>query len=131
MEVSDNDAQGTYRARITDDATHRRTGWVPFQVQALTAYTCRFHQDNGQLYAGISRTTTAVIKLGSHSSDVAEAQCLLKHRGFHLGSQGIDGDYGSNTEQAVIAVQQQAHVPADGQIGQDTWKLLRRPSNSS
>ena len=128
---SDSDAKGTYHARITDDATHRRTGWVPFQVQALTAYTCRFHQDNGQLYAGISRTTTAVITLNSHNPDVAEAQCLLKHRGFNLGSQGIDGDYGSHTEQAVIAVQQQAHVLANGQIGPDTWKLLRRPSNGS
>lgn len=122
------DAPGTYRTRITDEATRRRTGWIPFTVR-VTPYVCAPHRENGRWYAGISRTSTAVIGIGSSGPDVAEAQCLLRRLGFSLGAQGVDGSFGQDTEQAVIALQRQARLDtADGVVGQDTWHLLRTRS---
>ncbi|MFJ9777768.1 peptidoglycan-binding protein [Kitasatospora sp. NPDC101157] len=120
------DATGTYRARITDEATHRRTGWVPFTLGQLTPYSCAFRQENGLWYAGISRTTTAVLTPGTgDADDVAEAQCLLQRLGFPLGARDIDGRYGSYTQQAVSSLQAQVGITPDGIIGPSTWKALR------
>ncbi|MFD8708554.1 peptidoglycan-binding protein [Kitasatospora sp. NPDC059648] len=127
------DAKGTYRARVTDETTHRRTGWVPFTIGQLTPYTCAFRQENGLWYAGISRTVTAVLAPGaSDPDDVAEAQCLLRRLGFPLGARDIDGRYGSYTQQAVSSLQTQGGLTPDGIVGPSTWKVLRTrtPSGS-
>ncbi|MGW3044596.1 peptidoglycan-binding protein [Kitasatospora sp. NPDC001159] len=120
------DAKGTYRARVTDEATHRRTGWATFEVGHLTPYTCAFQQENGLWYAGISRTVTAVLAPGATDADgIAETQCLLQRLGFPLGPREIDGQYGSYTQQAVTSLQQQGGITADGIVGPSTWQLLR------
>ncbi|MGW2255944.1 peptidoglycan-binding protein [Kitasatospora sp. NPDC001660] len=120
------DAEGTYRARVTDEASHRRTGWATFEVGHLTPYTCAFRQENGLWYAGISRTVTALLGPGATGTDdVAEAQCLLQRLGFPLGARGIDGQYGSYTQQAVSSLQQQGGIAMDGILGPSTWQLLR------
>ena len=38
----------------------------------------------------------------------------------------IDGVYGPDTRQAVIAVQQMAGLPQDGVVGEQTWQALYR-----
>ncbi len=125
---SGTDAPGTYRTRITDEASHRRTGWIPFTVRAAP-YVCAMRREDGRWYAGISRTSMNVIGLGSSGRDVAEAQCLLQHLGFPLCARALDGTFGPDTEQAVIAFQRQAGLDsADGLVGQDTWHLLRTRS---
>jgi Putative peptidoglycan binding domain len=122
------DAKDTYRVRITDDATNRRTKWVTFQVKSLTPYLCHLHQRHGLWYAGISDTDTAVLRTGSTGPQVAEVQCLLRHLGFSLGSAGVDGEYGQDTQSAVIIVQQQHGLDHDGMVGSRTWHALRAES---
>ncbi|MFB6891713.1 peptidoglycan-binding protein [Kitasatospora sp. NPDC056327] len=125
------DAPGTYRARVTDEATHRRTAWVPFTVLPVAPYSCAFVQENGQWYAGLSRTATAnlpPLASGTEMDNVAEAQCLLVRLGFDLGPGRVDGYYGELTKQAVVDIQRQAGANPDGVVGPATWKLLRSPT---
>ncbi|ALO98629.1 hypothetical protein SHL15_7626 [Streptomyces hygroscopicus subsp. limoneus] len=122
---STSDQPGTYRVRVTDDATSRRTGWVTFEIRSMKGYTCHFQQRQGLRYAGISHTRDSILRPGSHGEDVAEVQCLLRYLGYPLGSRGVDGQYGQYTAQAVSAVQQRGHAYVDGETGPQTWHLLR------
>lgn len=122
---SSDDLIGTYRVRVTDDTTHRSTGWVTFDVASLTPYACETSRRNGLWYAGISTTGDAVLGPGAIGPDVAEAQCLLQHLGFPLGTRGVDGAFGEYTRQAVVSLQQEGHLPVDGRMGKATWQLLR------
>ncbi len=123
---STNDQPGTYRVRVTDDDTRRRTGWATFDVRGVQGYTCHIQQRKGLRYAGISDTRDTVLRPGSHGNDVAEAQCLLQYLGYPLGSRSVDGQYGQDTALAVTEVQQRGHIPADGEMGPQAWHLLRR-----
>ncbi|GHF41639.1 peptidoglycan-binding domain-containing protein [Streptomyces morookaense] len=122
---SSTDQQGTYRVRVTDNTTHRRTDWVTFRIGDVAPYTCRFRHDGALWYAGISDTRDAALDMGSRGSEVAEAQCLLKRLGYQLGPGEVDGWYGAHTRQAVMAVQQKGRQPVDGLTGAATWHLLR------
>ncbi|MER7708127.1 peptidoglycan-binding protein [Kitasatospora sp. NPDC097605] len=122
------DKPGTYLARVTDETTHRRTGWTPFTVRPFAPYACVFQQEKGLWFAGISRTTITPLPppvAGTSMDEVAEAQCLLQRLGFDLGKGKVDGWYGERTRQAVVDLQRQAGTDQDGLIGPTTWQLLR------
>ncbi|MQS16698.1 peptidoglycan-binding protein [Streptomyces kaniharaensis] len=73
-----------------------------------------------------ARKASARLEPGtSGTDDVAEAQCLLQRLGYLLGARGIDGRYGSYTQQAVSSLQQLAGIAVDGIVGPSTWQLLR------
>lgn len=78
----------------------------------------------GALYAGHSRTDTAVLGSGAAGWDVVEAQCLLHRRGCDPGV--VDGIVGGRTRRAVQRLQARSGLPTDGIVGPDTWKALRR-----
>lgn len=66
---------------------------------------------------------------GAQGAAVRTLQGLLVARGFHLGTtgaagDGIDGDFGALTHAAVIAVQEELKISADGIVGPITWPLL-------
>lgn len=122
---SGTDQRGTYRVRVADEATGRRTGWTTFNVEYVPPYRCRFHQRDGLWYAGISDTQGTVLGPGSRGTDVAEAQCLLQRLGYELGTAGVDGWYGTNTQRAVISLQSKEGLPSDGILGARTWHSLR------
>ena len=63
-----------------------------------------------------------LLKLGSIGQDVIELQQTLTEKGFSPGA--IDGDFGENTRQAVIAFQRSAQLDDDGIVGPDTRKAL-------
>ncbi|MFF7094439.1 helix-turn-helix domain-containing protein [Streptomyces rubradiris] len=75
----------------------------------------------GGLSAGYSTTRTAV--LAGPGWDVVEAQCLLRYRKMDPGA--VDGVYGQQTIAAVMRLQKQAGLPADGVVGPHTWQVLR------
>jgi hypothetical protein len=75
-------------------------------------------------------TMRPTIKLGSQGDAVEELQILLNQR---LGNQLIfrtfvplttDGDFGSQTQKAVVAYQEHYALPADGMVGDRTWSSL-------
>ncbi len=64
----------------------------------------------------------AVIKQGSKGSDVKEVQSRLKKWGYYKGS--VDGVFGKQTRDAVIAFQKKNGLKADGVVGKATYQAL-------
>lgn len=67
--------------------------------------------------------TPTALRVGSTGSEVREVQQLLKKLGYYSGS--VDGDFGENTQNAVIAFQKQNGLTADGKVGTQTLTRLR------
>lgn len=66
----------------------------------------------------------SLIKKGSKGSLVRIAQEKLLAKGYKLSKYGADGEYGSETEDAVKELQKDASINVDGVIGDDTWNIL-------
>lgn len=74
-----------------------------------------------------------ILKRGSKGRAVAYLQFLLISYGINVGGAGVDGDFGTNTENAVKTFQQQYNsVPnverpkltVDGEVAEKTWRAL-------
>lgn len=65
-----------------------------------------------------------MISKGSKGNAVRSAQALLEEYGYSCGSAGIDGDFGTGTEEAVKKFQQKNGLNVDGIVGPDTWERL-------
>lgn len=117
------EAQGGHVATADSAATDPEQ--QPFVFRPGKDHPCPVHRDDdGLLYAGYSKTRTALIGKGSTQWAVVEAQCLLRHHGFPPGL--ADGIFGSRTERAVKRLQRDAHLVVDGVVGEDTWGVLRK-----
>lgn len=68
---------------------------------------------------------TALTEYGDTGDRVVEVQCILKARGYNLGSHGVDGNFGADTRSAVKSFQSAHHLTVDGQVGVHTWSALR------
>lgn len=77
---------------------------------------------------GASKPATASVaadlKTGSQGDQVKALQKRLNELGFWLGPE--DGDFGSQTRQAVIAAQKAAGIPTDGVVGPITAEALSK-----
>ena len=65
-----------------------------------------------------------MISKGSKGNAVRSAQALLEEYGYSCGSAGVDGDFGTGTEDAVKKFQQKNGLSVDGIVGPDTWERL-------
>jgi len=72
--------------------------------------------------------TTALPTLlpGSKGTAVAQAQQLLKDKGYYQGR--IDGDFGMGTRDAIASFQRANGLTVDGKVGEQTWKKLQAPA---
>jgi len=64
-----------------------------------------------------------VLKQGSSGPDVSKLQQRLKDLGFD--PKGVDGNFGADTEAAVIAFQQANGLDVDGRVGPNTRAALQ------
>ncbi len=89
--------------------------------------------DYGDAFAnGIPTPTKSVsytlgsrlLKKGMTGSDVKALQELLLQLGYVLPRYGADGDYGSETEKAVLAFQKDNGLEQDGKYGEKSHKAL-------
>ncbi|WP_316959375.1 protein kinase domain-containing protein [Streptomyces sp. TRM68367] len=71
-------------------------------------------------YSGIGRT-----RQGDSGKRVLQAQCMLTKRGYGVGGNGVDGEFGPGTEAAVRSFQSDKGLDADGIVGRATWSALR------
>jgi N-acetylmuramoyl-L-alanine amidase len=73
----------------------------------------------------------AAYMFGSSGSQIKEIQKRLKDWGYYFGY--VDGNYGKETENAVIWFQQKNHITVDGIVGAQTAEKLgvAAPSESS
>ena len=74
--------------------------------------------------AGWCQPALPVLRIGDASEAVRAAQLLLRGRGFGVGPDGADGDFGVNTQAAVRRFQMSRGIEADGVIGPVTWTEL-------
>ncbi|MFK4190245.1 peptidoglycan-binding protein [Streptomyces sparsogenes] len=68
---------------------------------------------------------TALTQYRDKGDRVRQVQCVLKARGYDIGSGGEDGDFGVDTRDAVKSFQRDHNLNVDGQVGEDTWSALR------
>ncbi|MFF4360279.1 protein kinase [Streptomyces sp. NPDC001604] len=71
-------------------------------------------------YSGNGRT-----RLGDSGKRVQQVQCMLTKRGYSVGSTGVNGEFGPDTETAVRTFQTDRGLNADGIVSHDTWGALR------
>jgi len=64
------------------------------------------------------------LKRGMEGPDVVKLQQALLALGYSIGAYGTDGDFGGDTEAAVIAFQEANGLTADGIAGPDTLDLI-------
>lgn len=74
------------------------------------------------LFYGCEAIPVASYKVGSSGEQVKEIQQLLLDWGYYFGS--VDGDYGEETKQAVIAFQKKHYITVDGIVGTQTAEKL-------
>ncbi|MFC8514137.1 protein kinase [Streptomyces sp. NPDC057257] len=71
-------------------------------------------------YSGTEQT-----ELGDKNQRVVQVQCMLTKRGYSVGSAGVDGQFGKDTDAAVRSFQSDKGLEVDGQVGPNTWAALR------
>lgn len=76
----------------------------------------------------VNDTKLPTLKKGSKGEYVVKAQEYLRAHGYSLGRWGVDGDFGSATENAVIAFQRDNGLNPDGIVGPKTWAALMQPA---
>ncbi len=82
--------------------------------------------NNSQRKPGIQYTSDGlpILRLGMRGSEVLKLQQRLQKLGYFKGEP--DGDFGENTQTAVIAFQKRYGIEADGVVGGETWQILQR-----
>lgn len=68
---------------------------------------------------------TELTELGDKNQRVVQVQCMLTKRGYSVGSSGVDGQFGKDTDAAVRRFQSDKGLEVDGQVGPNTWAALR------
>jgi len=66
------------------------------------------------------------LRKGSKGQAVTGLQAMLLELGYDLGSWGVDGDFGKDTEAAVRSFQQEHGLEADGIAGPATFAALEK-----
>lgn len=74
-------------------------------------------------------SASALSKMGSRGNEVRNIQTRLKSWGYYKGE--IDGIYGTQTKNAVIAFQKNNGLTADGIVGPKTLEKIGLPTNTS
>ena len=65
-----------------------------------------------------------VLRKGSKGNSVKALQLLLVGNGVSVGKAGVDGDFGSATESALMSYQEKKGLTKDGIAGPATWTAL-------
>lgn len=82
------------------------------------------YMDYGDVSVPERELGARILKSGMTGTDVRTLQSLLLELGYELPRYGADGQYGSETVNAVKAFQKWAGLSADGEYGPDTHKAL-------
>lgn len=82
------------------------------------------------LNGNLSSEGGALLKLGSKGDSVKTLQTKLISRGYNVGADGADGDFGYDTYKAVVKFQADRGLEQDGVVGPATWSMLNGVDNS-
>ncbi len=76
----------------------------------------------GLVILSLATAALALLEIGDRGPEVSELQSRLSQEGFYFGP--IDGDFGPQTEDAVIQFQQTRGLLVDGIAGEETLSAL-------
>ena len=65
-----------------------------------------------------------LVKFGDKGETVLAVQGMLIARGFSVGPDGADGDFGYNTRNGVLNFQRYKKLTLDGIVGPEVWRAL-------
>ncbi|MBR0391603.1 MAG: peptidoglycan-binding protein [Oscillospiraceae bacterium] len=71
-----------------------------------------------------------LLKYGAFGESVRKLQQMLIDLGYDVGSDGADGDFGTNTEKAVRKFQTDNNLFVDGEVGDETWPALEAAASA-
>lgn len=108
------------RNQLYNSAVNSRV-WSYVEPRSLTPTWVHFDKRN--LNSACSTGGYPLIKRNSRGTYVLVAQDGLNTLGYKTG--GLDGIYGSKTQEAVKSYQQKVGLSADGIIGCNTWRSLQ------
>ncbi|NIK13171.1 N-acetylmuramoyl-L-alanine amidase [Alkalibacillus sp. S2W] len=97
---------------------HRELAGGGTQCPGINMDEVRSSLRNGQ--------TSRLLRLGDQGDAVKQLQVTLINRGYDLSQYGTDGIFGSETEDAVISLQQDGNITVDGIVGPETRDVLNR-----
>lgn len=72
----------------------------------------------------VDKVEIGTLKKGSEGKTVKALQILLAGYGYSCGTCGVDGDFGTATENAVECFQEDNDLTVDGIVGPKTWAKL-------
>lgn len=75
-------------------------------------------------------TDSPTLKRGDKGPDVVTLQRILLARGYSVGPDGADGDFGANTDKAVRDFQRAHGLTVDGVVGPKTWAALNEKAET-
>lgn len=75
---------------------------------------------------GYASKTTGYVRYGKRHDGVKAIQYALQQLGYDIGSWGIDGEYGTDTRDAVKKFQADHGIEVDGIVGDDTRKKFEK-----
>ena len=75
--------------------------------------------------SGVTELGSRLLKKGCKGDDVKQLQAYLILMGFKLPKYGADGFYGSETRSAVLKLQKERVLSADGIFGSDTYYEIK------
>ena len=112
---------------LTDDGIVGKTTW--YKIIALYTGILKLSELNsrGQTIYGSNLKFTDTLSMGAQGDKVYILQyflSLVSEFVSYIPSVVIDGIYGENTRNAVLAFQEYAGLTADGVAGERTWNLL-------
>ena len=64
------------------------------------------------------------LKLGDRGKEVLDVQSRLSGLGYDVGTDGVDGLFGPDTQAAVLCFQQKIGLLVDGIVAENTWQEL-------
>lgn len=78
----------------------------------------------------INSYSDGILRKGARGSDVRVYQEKLMKLGYNLGNCGADGDFGTDTYNAVVEFQREHSLEADGEIGPMTTAAIEEALNA-
>ncbi|HEY6564139.1 MAG TPA: serine hydrolase [Pirellulaceae bacterium] len=72
----------------------------------------------------VEEPVSPILTIGAAGEMVEAVQRTLNARLNPSPNIGVDGDFGPQTQQAVIRFQKEQGIPADGEVGPSTWQAL-------
>ena len=116
-----------YAEFLKADGYATSSSYVQTLCNTVTKYNLTRWDESEEIPQHIQKRRTIKWTLPMmQGSDVVIIQRILVSKGYDIGSYGVDGKFGKNTETAVKKFQEEHGLVVDGKVGVKTWAMLEK-----